>query len=94
MIEHALETFVLSPPHPCTSDYSEERSLAASLAHNVNNVLTGVIGNLELALRVVGPESTVREHLDRGLGGACQIADLIRRIVGFARRSRFAHGGK
>src|SRR5260370_12874123 len=32
VIEHALETFVLSPPHSCTSDNSEARSLSTSLA--------------------------------------------------------------
>jgi signal transduction histidine kinase len=68
-------------------DKLEEKRLAASLAHNVNNALTGVIGNLELALRVVQPESSVSDHLTRGLQGAYQIADLIHRIVQFALRT-------
>ncbi|HEY1860906.1 MAG TPA: HAMP domain-containing sensor histidine kinase [Gemmataceae bacterium] len=69
---------------------AEERGLAASLAHNVNNALTGVIGNLELALRVAPPASSMSDHLTRGLQGAYQIADLIHRIVRFALRTPHA----
>ncbi len=76
-----------SSPISSTDDKAEERRLAASLAHNVNNALTGVIGNLELALRIASPESSVSDHLTRGLQGAHQIADLIHRIVRFALRT-------
>jgi signal transduction histidine kinase len=61
--------------------------LAASLAHNVNNALTGIIGHLELALHETPPESPLGRHLDDSLRGACRIADIIRRIVGYAYRS-------
>jgi signal transduction histidine kinase len=61
--------------------------LAASLAHNVNNALTGVIGHLELALRETPPESSLERHLNSSLRGACDIAGMVRRIVGYAFRS-------
>jgi signal transduction histidine kinase len=61
--------------------------MAATLAHNVNNALTGVIGNLELALRETAPESDLERHLNSSLRGACDIAAMVRRIVGYAFRS-------
>jgi len=76
-----------SSPISTIDEKAEERRLAASLAHNVNNALTGVIGNLELALRVAPPASSVSDHLTRGLQGAYHIADLIHRIVRFALRT-------
>jgi signal transduction histidine kinase len=63
------------------------RRMAASLAHNVNNALTGVIGHLELALRETPPESSLERHLNDSLHGACEIAAMVRRIVGYAFRS-------
>jgi signal transduction histidine kinase len=63
------------------------RRLAAILAHNVNNSLTGVIGYLELALRATPSESPVHTHLEGGLECAYQAADAVRRIVNFTRRS-------
>jgi signal transduction histidine kinase len=62
------------------------RRLAASLAHNVNNALTGVIGHLELALAEASSDSTLERHLDGSLRAACQIADIVRRIVNYAFR--------
>jgi signal transduction histidine kinase len=61
--------------------------MAATLAHNVNNALTGVIGNLELALRETAPESDLERRLNSSLRGACDIAAMVRRIVGYAFRS-------
>src|SRR5260370_39537974 len=75
-----------APPGPEAS----MRHLAAALAHNVNNALTGVIGHLELALRDLPPDSPVRPHLSGSLAGAYQIADVVRRIVGFAFRSEIS----
>ncbi len=60
--------------------------LAASLAHNVNNSLTGVIGYLELALNQVPPDSEVAGHLHNSLTCAFRAADAVREIVTFAAR--------
>src|SRR5262245_51419073 len=62
------------------------RRLAASLAHNVNNALTGVIGYLELALRDAEPGTLAHERLESSLKCAFQVADTVRRIVTFALR--------
>lgn len=62
------------------------RRLTASLAHNVNNALTGVIGYLELALRRPEAPAEVGACVRSGLECAHQAADAVRRIVGCARR--------
>src|SRR5262245_1960588 len=62
------------------------RRLAASLAHNVNNALTGVIGYLELALRDAEPGTALQERLQGSLKCAFQVAVTVRRIVTFALR--------
>jgi signal transduction histidine kinase len=62
------------------------RRLAAGLAHNVNNALTGVIGYLELALGEVPADSEQAAHLRNSLSCAFRAADTVRRIVTFAVR--------
>jgi signal transduction histidine kinase len=60
------------------------RRLGGSLAHHVNNALTGVVGSLELALRAAPPAGPVTDHLLTALRCALQAADTVKRIVGFA----------
>jgi signal transduction histidine kinase len=62
------------------------RRVAAGLAHNVNNSLTGVIAYLELALREADPGTPLHERLTDGLHCALRLAERVRRIVRFARR--------
>lgn len=68
------------------------RRLAANLAHNINNTLTGVIGYLELALRETLPESSTREHLQRSLTCSHRMAEMLRRILAFAFHAASAGG--
>jgi signal transduction histidine kinase len=60
------------------------RRLGGSLAHHVNNALTGVVGYLELALRAAPPSGPVSDHLLTALRCAHQAADTVKRIVSFA----------
>jgi signal transduction histidine kinase len=60
------------------------RRLGGSLAHHVNNALTGVVGYLELALRAAPPAGPVADHLLTALQCAHQAADTVKRIVSFA----------
>ena len=62
------------------------RRLTASLAHNVNNALTGVIGYLELALQSSEAPAEAGACVRSGLECAYQAADAVRCIVGCARR--------
>ncbi len=61
------------------------RCLTGSLAHTLNNRLTGVIGSLDLALQETENPS-LSAHLHRGLACALQAAELVRRMVAFAFR--------
>jgi two-component system, sporulation sensor kinase D len=63
------------------------RRLAASLAHHVNNALTGVIGFLELGLPRCPAETELESHLRASLVCAYQAADAVKRIVAFAFRT-------
>lgn len=60
------------------------RRLGGSLAHHVNNALTGVVGCLELALRQAPRSGPLTDHLLGALRCAHQAADTVKRIVGFA----------
>jgi len=62
------------------------RRLGGSLAHHVNNALTGVVGHLELALPHTDPGSAAELHLRASLACAHQAAESVRRVVGFACR--------
>jgi signal transduction histidine kinase len=62
------------------------RRLAASLAHNVNNALTGVIGYLELALSQAPPDGELSAHLNNSLNCAFRAAAAVRQIVTYASR--------
>ena len=62
------------------------RRLTASLAHNVNNALTGVIGYLELGRSQPGIDADVDACLRSSMECADQAADAVRRIVRCANR--------
>jgi two-component system, NtrC family, sensor kinase len=76
-----------APLRPSGRPGPDVKRMAACLAHNVNNSLTGIVGHLELALRDSAPTSPQSEHLRHGLNGAYRIAEVFRRLIGFAYRS-------
>jgi two-component system, cell cycle sensor histidine kinase and response regulator CckA len=76
-------------PTPPAADAGADptlRRLAAGLAHNVNNALTGVIGYLELALGEAPPDGELASHLRNSLSCAFRAAETVRRIVTYAVR--------
>jgi PAS domain S-box-containing protein len=58
--------------------------LAGGVAHEFNNILTGVIGNLELALMQLGEDSPVRETLGGIERLAARAARLSRQMLAYA----------
>ncbi|MBM4369471.1 MAG: PAS domain-containing protein [Deltaproteobacteria bacterium] len=58
--------------------------LAAGLAHEINNPLTYVIGNLELAQQGVGD---VNERVQRALGGAMRVRQVVAQLRAMANPS-------
>jgi signal transduction histidine kinase len=57
--------------------------LAAGLAHTVNNALTGTIGNLELALRRLPPDTREAREVEAALACAHRAAEAVRQVVAF-----------
>lgn len=62
-------------------------TLAAGIAHDLNNVLMGVFGYFEL-IKMKAVDSSVKELADSGFKTAESAADLIQRILPFARASK------
>jgi signal transduction histidine kinase len=66
--------------------------LAAGIAHEFNNLLTGVLGNAELARMTVPPGDPVVEHLDAIAAGAERAAELTRQLMAYAGKAPLARG--
>jgi PAS domain S-box-containing protein len=58
--------------------------LAAGVAHNFNNILTGIIGNAGLALELTDASDPRYELLDAISGGGIRAADLVRQMLAFS----------
>jgi two-component system, cell cycle sensor histidine kinase and response regulator CckA len=60
--------------------------LAGGVAHDFNNMLQAILGNVDLALQDVPPGSPARESLEEIQKSAERSADLTRQLLAFARR--------
>ncbi|MBI2922330.1 MAG: response regulator [Planctomycetes bacterium] len=63
--------------------------LAGGIAHDFNNLLVGVLGNVGIALKSLGPESPAYESLEQIGLAATRAADLTRQILAYSGRGRF-----
>lgn len=63
--------------------------LAGGIAHDFNNILTAVIGNADLALRKLKPESPAVENLKRIETAAARASDLARQMLAYSGKGRF-----
>jgi signal transduction histidine kinase/ActR/RegA family two-component response regulator len=57
--------------------------LAASVAHDFNNVLSAIVGYGELASKALPPDAPERGNMDRLLGAAERARLLVRRVLTF-----------
>jgi signal transduction histidine kinase len=66
------------------SSYSPERSImdavAHGIAHDLNDMLTTIIGYTDLSLRRVGPENPIRHNLEETKRAAERAACLVRQL--------------
>jgi signal transduction histidine kinase/ActR/RegA family two-component response regulator len=60
--------------------------LAGGVAHDFNNVLTAIRGNLELASRGIEPSSRAAGRIAASLQGVDRAAELASRLLAFSRR--------
>jgi chemotaxis methyl-accepting protein methylase/chemotaxis response regulator CheB/signal transduction histidine kinase len=60
--------------------------LAGGVAHDFNNLMTGILGITEDLLLKVGPQSAYLEDLDHILGAAKRAAVITKQLLAFGRR--------
>ena len=63
--------------------------LAGGVAHDFNNLLVGILGNTDLALMDLPPESPARAHMEGVELAARRAADLARQMLAYSGRGRF-----
>jgi len=60
--------------------------LAGGIAHDLNNLLTGVLGHADLALRRLPDDSPARQHLERTIDGSERAGELTHQLLAYAGR--------
>jgi PAS domain S-box-containing protein len=63
--------------------------LAGGIAHDFNNLLMGVLGNADVALTDLAPESPLRKQLEDIITAARRAADLAKQMLAYAGRGKF-----
>jgi PAS domain S-box-containing protein len=63
--------------------------MAGGIAHEFNNLLAAVIGNLELSLPELDDKPVIREILQKGLSAATRAAHLTHQMLAYSGRGRF-----
>ena len=64
-------------------------TLAGGVAHDFNNILTSIIGNADLAMMQLPPESPVLENLQRIEKSAAKAADLAKQMLAYSGKGKF-----
>ena len=64
--------------------------LAGGIAHDFNNLLAAIMGNLDLALLTLPPESPARDDLIAAGVSTKQAAELVQQMLAYSGQSRFA----
>jgi PAS domain S-box-containing protein len=62
-------------------------TLAGGIAHDFNNLLVPILGNAQLALRIVDPAGDARDNLEDIVQAAERARELVKRILVFGRRA-------
>ena len=60
--------------------------LTGGLAHDFNNILGAIIGNLDIASEQIARDSPAYGHCDAALDAALSAAELVKRLLAFSRR--------
>ncbi len=60
--------------------------MAGNIAHDLNNLLMGISGNLELLRGITEPESASLKYMDNALDASRRAANLSRQLLAFSRK--------
>ena len=60
--------------------------LAGGIAHDINNILTAMIGNTELALRGLKKGKHIHKNLEHVMSGGRKAGELVTKILAFSRK--------
>lgn len=60
--------------------------LAGNIAHDLNNLMMGISGNLELLRRSIEPEVASQKYIDNALDASRRAVDLSRQMLAFSRK--------
>jgi len=63
--------------------------LAGGIAHDFNNILMAIIGNADLALMKLSPESPITDNLHGIEKAAAKAADLAKQMLAYSGRGKF-----
>ena len=63
--------------------------LASGLAHDLNNLLAGILGHSDLALTQLTPAHPARSNIERAMQGAEGAADLAKQMLAYSGRGHF-----
>lgn len=63
--------------------------LAGGIAHDFNNILLAIVGNADLALMKLSPESPVIENLQSIEKAAARASDLARQMLAYSGKGKF-----
>lgn len=63
-------------------------TLAGGIAHGFNNILTAIIGHIDLALRAPGVGDETRQDLEQVHAAAMRGSTLVRQILAFSRQGQ------
>ena len=63
--------------------------LAGGIAHDFNNILTSIVGNADLALMRINPESPVINNLHQIEHAAARAADLAKQMLAYSGKGKF-----
>lgn len=63
--------------------------LAGGIAHDFNNILTSIVGNADLALMKMSPESPSIDNLHRIESAAAKAADLAKQMLAYSGKGKF-----
>lgn len=63
--------------------------LAGGIAHDFNNLLLGILGNADLALMELRPESPARQHIEDAVKASQRAAELCSQMLAYSGRGNF-----